>query len=225
MGHVIPSYTSKCIQWVICTHFHFFPFREECSSKGGVNIGSCASGFGVCCTFTLGCGDTSSENCTHFKSATTVTTGSCRAKICKLNDDICQIRLDFSSFVITGPATITTSIGLIVGGELEIQYETAKGIEVAAKTQCLTDLFTVSNQDSLPHICGTMTGEHVYFDASPQCNSLDFSFANAAVLVGTVASRAWNIKVTQYSCDYINLAPSGCDQWFFGSEGTNDSQG
>ena len=24
--------------------------RDECSNKGGVNIGSCASGFGVCCT-------------------------------------------------------------------------------------------------------------------------------------------------------------------------------
>merc|ERR1719273_2182870 len=106
----------------------------------------------------------------------------------------------------------------MIGGQLETSY--AKGVEVAAKTQCLTDVFTVSNQDSLPHICGTMTGEHVYFDASPQCNSLDFTFANAAVLVGTVATRAWNIKVTQYSCDYMNLAPSGCDQWFFGSEAT-----
>ena len=25
-------------------------FSEECSSKGGSNGGSCASGFGVCCT-------------------------------------------------------------------------------------------------------------------------------------------------------------------------------
>ena len=25
-------------------------FREECSSKSGKNDGSCASGFGVCCT-------------------------------------------------------------------------------------------------------------------------------------------------------------------------------
>ena len=28
-------------------------FREECSSKGGTNEGSCASGFGVCCTCKL----------------------------------------------------------------------------------------------------------------------------------------------------------------------------
>ena len=25
-------------------------FSEECSDKGGTNAGSCASGFGVCCT-------------------------------------------------------------------------------------------------------------------------------------------------------------------------------
>ena len=25
-------------------------YREECSNKGGTNDGSCAAGFGVCCT-------------------------------------------------------------------------------------------------------------------------------------------------------------------------------
>ena len=29
--------------------FSYFPSREECSSRGGANGGSCASGFGVCC--------------------------------------------------------------------------------------------------------------------------------------------------------------------------------
>ena len=28
-------------------------FSEECSNKGGTNGGSCASGFGVCCTCKL----------------------------------------------------------------------------------------------------------------------------------------------------------------------------
>ena len=27
-----------------------FSFREECSNKGGTNDGSCASGYGVCCS-------------------------------------------------------------------------------------------------------------------------------------------------------------------------------
>ena len=25
-------------------------FREECSDKGGTNDGTCASGYGICCT-------------------------------------------------------------------------------------------------------------------------------------------------------------------------------
>merc|ERR1719323_233596 len=41
---------------------------EECSSRGGVNAGSCAEGFGVCCIFSYGCGSSSAENCTYFES-------------------------------------------------------------------------------------------------------------------------------------------------------------
>ena len=33
--------------------FIYFSFSEECSTKGGTNAGSCASGFGVCCTCKL----------------------------------------------------------------------------------------------------------------------------------------------------------------------------
>ena len=31
--------------------------------------------------------------------------GACRAKICKCNDNICQLRLDFETFVLNGPNT------------------------------------------------------------------------------------------------------------------------
>lgn len=65
---------------------------EECSNKGGTNGGSCASGFGVCCIFSLGCGGSSSENCTYFES-NSVGTGDCKAKICKCSSDICQVKL------------------------------------------------------------------------------------------------------------------------------------
>ena len=37
------------------------------SSSGGSSSGTCASGFGVCCTFTGGCGGTTSINNTYFK--------------------------------------------------------------------------------------------------------------------------------------------------------------
>ena len=31
--------------------------------------------------------------------------------------------------------------------------------------------------------------------------------------------RQWNIEVTQFACDYENLAPQGCTQYFFGNSG------
>jgi hypothetical protein len=50
--------------------------------------------FEMCfCTFlvTLGCGTTSSENCTYFDIASTINAGACTAKICKCNSNICQV--------------------------------------------------------------------------------------------------------------------------------------
>ena len=47
----------------------------------------------------------------------------------------------------------------------------------------------------------------VYFDASDNCNSLDFQLGNVAKGVSASATYSWSIKVNQYSCDYENLAP------------------
>ena len=61
----------------------------------------------------------------------------------------------------------------------------------------------------------------VYFDANEACNSLDFQFGNAARGITAIPTRSFSIRVTQYSCNYNNLAPSGCDQYFFGPTATN----
>merc|ERR1712141_497986 len=80
----------------------------ECSDKGGTSSGSCADGFGVCCTFLIStCGSSTSENTTYWTNPTTVSSGSCDLTICPVGDDICSIRLDFTTFVITGPSTRT----------------------------------------------------------------------------------------------------------------------
>ena len=55
-------------------------------------------------TVTLGCGQESSENCTYFQSVGGEI-GQCRVKICPCREHICQLRLDFASFVINGPST------------------------------------------------------------------------------------------------------------------------
>merc|ERR1719411_311562 len=74
---------------------------EECSSKGGTNDGSCASGFGVCCTFKLSCGSSASENQTYLiQTAVTTLTSPCTYTICKCSTNICRIRFDFTTFVL-----------------------------------------------------------------------------------------------------------------------------
>lgn len=154
-----------------------------------------------------------SENCTYFDSSATPSAGACRAKICKLNSNICQIRLDFNSFVITGPSTSSlTGLGEYVGGT-----EGSGGKALAVASQCQTDTFSVTNQHSFPIICGTNTGYHAYFEAADECNSLDFQLGSAAFGVTSVATRSWSIKITQLSCDFENLPPIGCTQWYYGS--------
>eukprot|EP00093_Oithona_nana_P004330 04330.XXX_134142_132652_1 [CDS] Oithona nana genome sequencing. len=178
---------------------------EECSSRGGVQSGTCAGGYGVCCTFQRGCGAEASENCTYFQSSGTET-GQCRLKICPCSDNICQLRLDFQTFVINQPKITAESVQKI---NTQMFYD---------KLQCQTDQFSVTapGNPAPPVICGTNSGEHMYVDASDMCNDLAFNLADT----GSTVTRTWTIKITQYDCNYDNLAPDGCTQYFWGA--TND---
>ena len=90
---------------------------EECSSKGGTYEGSCASGFGVCCSckmyilqcfqpksiqqfliiVALSCGGSSSDNNTYLVQTTaTSVTSPCTYTICPCNQAICRTRFDFA---------------------------------------------------------------------------------------------------------------------------------
>ncbi|XP_059081472.1 uncharacterized protein LOC131879228 [Tigriopus californicus] len=52
----------------------------------------------------------------------------------------------------------------------------------------------------------------MYVDASDECNEIAFQLGSSSNV-----NRQWSIKITQYSCDYDNLAPSGCTQYHFGT--------
>ena len=53
----------------------------------------------------------------------------------------------------------------------------------------------------------------VYIDATDACATLSFHLTDKAVAV----ERKWAVKIVQYSCDYTNLAPKGCLQYFYGA--------
>ena len=69
---------------------------------------------------------------------------------------ILLLLLNFSSFVITGPSTATASVGKMLSGQANL----AGGEVVGDVTQCLTDTFSITNQNTVPVICGTNSGFH-----------------------------------------------------------------
>lgn len=194
---------------------------SECSNKAGTSAGSCASGFGVCCTFTLGCGSTIAENCSYFQSSSTQPAGQCSVQICKCSSDICQLRLDFNNFVITGPSTLTTSQIVTLNGAAITGV--AAPVASTFATRCLTDTFSVTgNGQSPPVICGINTGYHMYVDSSNNCNTLMFQLGPTGIGT-TAATRSWNIKISQISCFSQWLAPQGCTQYYTGTAGQFNS--
>jgi len=185
---------------------------EECEDRKGTADGSCAEGYGVCCIFEVGCGSTSSENLTTFMS-NDVQPGACNAKICKFDSDVVQLRLDFTTFVISDPSnSAVTSFAMQNGNPqvVPILDHTNAGV-------CNTDSFAVTSPGgaSTPIICGVNTDEHMYVDASETCNDLTFHISEDSLV-----TPMWSIRVTQYSRDFENKAPTGCLQYHFGaSEG------
>lgn len=188
--------------------------KEECSNHGGKADGTCAEGYGVCCIFSIGCGGQSAENTTYFE-VTAARAGRCNARICRSGANVCQIRLDFQTFAISGPSTDTLSHGKMVGGQ---PYATGK--EFSYASNCLTDKFEVTQAPNVPALCGTLTGEHVYFDVSKiECHDLTMSLGSFAQGV-TIPTRSFNIRVTQLDCGFENMPPAGCTQYYFGNAGT-----
>merc|ERR1712226_160333 len=193
---------------------------EECSNKGGTNGGSCASGFGVCCTFTIGCGGSTSENCTYFEYSGS-NSGACNARVCKLSSAICQIRLDLDTFVITGPSTAVTTNALMV--ELGGMIRGGNGGKIITqRTNCATDTFSVGNAPSIPVVCGTLTGDHVYFDASDSCHNLMLHFGQWSNDNTIPTTRTVSIKISQVNCASAHRAPPGCTQYFTNAAAATD---
>lgn len=175
---------------------------EECSSIGGTNAGTCAEGYGVCCTISLTCtgtsmSHTSSQNNTHLiMAATTSPPMGCSYSICPLSSNICRIRLDFQAFAIAGPGVQTATTLTLTG----------------AASNCVTDTFSATGiLGGSPVICGGNNNQHMFVDTDgEECVSANFAFGGI-----TTINRQFNIKVTQYDCmDSINGGPSGCLQYF-----------
>lgn len=208
---------------------------QECSAKGGTSSGSCADGFGVCCSFLInGCGMTSSENITYWTNPTTVMP-SCGITVCPTNSDICALRIDFATFVITGPSTLSTIQARRRYGQPATDIADAPMVLEGGSftTNCLIDVFQTTSTSSATNagpLCGTLTGQHLYLQADvDKCNLLqfdlgDFASTNTAPQtndrgVGALAARSWDITVSQIECSSPVLPPPGCTKYFWANSG------
>ena len=125
-----------------------------------------------------------------------------------------------TTFVISGPYTSTTTTDAVTKMQNGAFAGGSTGVDVMmTNSQCTMDSFSVTSAGGggPPTICGTNSNEHMYVDASANyCNTLSFTLGS-----GSGTSRSWSIQVQQYECDYNNLAPTGCTQYYFGqSSGT-----
>merc|ERR1719273_834590 len=184
---------------------------EECSSKGGTNDGSCASGFGVCCTFSLSCGGSASENQTYLtQTSVTSLTSPCTYTVCPCGTNICRIRFDFETFVLAAQSAGTTVEGAVTISTLN-----------EAIGDCTTDTFSITGGKNAgtPVICGTNTGYHMIVDSGPgetTCHQAQFNIGGS-----TSTSRSWSIRVTQYACgDYDSSGWPGCLQYYTATANT-----
>merc|ERR1711971_664968 len=180
---------------------------EECSSKGGTSDGTCASGFGVCCVFTLACGGSASENQTYLvQAAVTTLTSPCKYTICPVATNICRIRFDFTTMVLANA---------VQGTAVAVGATTASSLDGPLIGDCVDDQFSISGGTGrgTPTICGPNTGYHMIVDADSTGNTCHTALFNIG---GTTAtSRSWNVLVTHYSCgDTDSSGWPGCLQYY-----------
>jgi len=198
---------------------------DECQNAGDVvatKSGNCASGFGVCCLRTVegNPGATITTALTYIQSpdfpaavtalnnAATPPTAINRAFNIQGGANVCQVRFDFITGVVTAP-------------------DAADGAGPPHAGDCTSDVISVTTPArgantagiGIPALCGTLTGQHLYVDV----NSLTGGAMAATLNINTAAAaaaRMWKILARCVNCnDEEYRAPSGCAQFHTGASG------
>merc|ERR1711913_66014 len=183
---------------------------SECSSLGGTASGTCASSFGVCCVFSIACGGSSSANNSYAvmsSYSTSTDSDPCTYTFCPTSSDVCKLRIDFDTMVLTAPSEVTTPIA-------------SANVLTDSSTvgDCTVDTLTITNPGGAvpPTICGYNTGQHMFIPVSSQCNQINIDIDTGS----TTTTRKWQIKVTQYECGNMMAPEQDCLQYHTATTGT-----
>lgn len=185
----------------------------ECTDKGGMKSGNCASGFGVCCVMLNTGGITASitENRTRLRNsefpsyATATAANTIVYTVNKMSSDICQLRLDFTTFIIAGPSNTRES------------FTTGDGTTCVDSLRITTTEATTWTNSQTGTLCGALTGEHLYVDltrTSTDVAILTLVTAATATITPVLAARVWDVKTSQIECFASYRAPDGCQRYF-----------
>lgn len=184
----------------------------ECADKGGTKAGNCASGFGSCCVFINNAAlasNTITENRTRLRNSefpsntVAATLTEVKYTINKMKTDVCQLRLDFTTFVIAGPANTQESIAASGGSSCQ-DYLVVTTTDVANWYDTNT-----------ARLCGKLTGEHLYVDLSmTSTDTATLTITTAVAPIPSIALRSWDIKTSQIQCHSTYRAPPGCHRYF-----------
>jgi len=157
----------------------------ECTSKGGVATGSCASGFGVCCVFVISeCGGeitTNNAYITNVGYPAASPTGMCMFTINKCDTSICQYKFHFEDVEVSQPASgACTNDTIMFSGFDAVSTKVVPGV-----------------------LCGTLTGQHMIANVvNTDPSKITFNIVSALA--------KYKIKVEQIACTSEDLAPAGC---------------
>lgn len=184
--------------------------ETECKDKAGTNTGACADGFGVCCSFVLSCGGSTSDNNSYLVQASSTALSGCTYTVCPQATSISRIRYDFTTLELAAP---------VVGTSVAIGSATPTIPTLGALGTCLTDGMSItSTSGSSPVICGTNTGQHMILDSDGvSCQTVNIYTDSSAT------SRSWDIWITQYQhpADTSGMGgPPGCLQYFTATSGS-----
>lgn len=171
--------------------------EAECTAKGGVATGACASAFGVCCVFKAKtCGGTVSQLVSYVESPNypnPAPTGMCMFTLPKCDKTICQYKIQYEDVVLSNPAMGDCRNDTLVWSNLD-------GISMA----------TVPSP-----LCGTLSGQEMYVTVNSTATDPKLTFNIVS------NSAKWRIKITQIACsDTAKLADPGCLTWNTGPSGT-----
>merc|ERR1712004_172028 len=174
-----------------------------CGDKGGSVKGGCAAGFGVCCVFMYNDDDKTDVNYndTYLQNpdypSVYSETNNIDYTINKVDQDVCWLRLDFETFTTLGPTESDEATGGVCIDMLTI---------------------TVTSGQSIPVVCGTLTGQHMYLEVG---NDASNTARMAMDFTGDSTQRKWEIKVSQFLCGatYAPQSGSGCLQYHTGLTG------